>query len=227
VSEPVLYRWPSGAHVGRVVPKTKFYEHSNVTAKTRRKFIEEVQRITWTHKLAEPTVHLAAGEGVPEIQVFVVEAKDEDVSDGLLAAIDRAIPFPVVFEVAGQHGGDKRVRTVAAYKQLRRSRSPTITAHFCSRWYSAQAPRRPLPTSLDLAQLYERLLRPLLPVRTSDQESVAAAAERAAKARNVEHTLERLERRLRNEPQFNRKVELRHQVRELEARLAKFTTPTN
>lgn len=191
----------------------------------RQKFIDEIQRVTWTHKLAEPTIHLAGSDGVPEIQVFNIEAKAEDVSDGLLATIDKAIPFPVIFEVAGQHAGDQRVRTAAAYKQLRGSRTPTITEHFTSSWYGARAPRRPLPTALDLAQLYDRLLRPLLPVSTGEHEGVAAAAERVATARKVERELERLERRLRIEPQFNRKVELRRQVRELEARHAELQSP--
>lgn len=225
MSEPILYRWPSAAHFGRVVPKTKFYEHSNVTAKMRQKFVDEIQRITWAYKLAEPTVHLPAHDGVPEIQVFVVEAKDEDVSDGLLAAFDKAIPFPVIFEIASQHGGEERLRTVASYKQLRGSHTPTITEHFTSGWYAAQAPRRLLPTALDLAQLYERLLIPLLPMSAGEQESVAAAAERVATARKVERALGRLERRLRNEPQFNRKAELRRQTRELRARLTELTTP--
>lgn len=225
MSEPVLYRWPKAAHFGRVVPKTKFYEHGNVTATSRKKFIDEIQRITWTHKLAEPTVHLAARDDVPEIQVFVVEAKEADVSDGMLAAIDKAIPFPVIFEVSSQRHGDERVRTVAAFKQLLGSRTPTITEHFTSDWYAAQAPRRRLPTALDLAQLYERLLRPLLPVRTGEHESIVVAAGRVATARKVEAELERLERRLHNEPQFNRRVELRRQVRELETRLCKLTTP--
>lgn len=225
MSEPVLYRWPSAALFGRVVPKTKFYEHGNVTTKTRQKFIDEILRITWTHKLAEPTVHLVGGEGVPEIQVFLVEAKGEDVSDGLLAAIDKSIPFPVIFEVVTENDGDERVRTVAAYKRPRGSRTPTMTEYFTSCWYGVQAPRRPLPTSLDLAQLYERLLRPLLPVSTTEQEGVAAAADRVATARKADRELERLERRLRNEPQFNRKVELRRKLRELEAGLSKLTTP--
>lgn len=225
MSEPVLYLWPGAARFGRVVPKTKFYDHSNVTAKMRQKFIDEIHRITWTHKLAEPTVHLPARDGVAEIQVLVVEAKDENVSDGLLAAIDKAIPFPVIFEVTRQQDGVERVRTVAAHKHLRGSRTPTITEHFTSGWYTAQAPRRPLPTALDLAQLYERLLRPLLPVSALEEESVATAAERVATARKVERELERLERRLRNEPQFNRKIELRRQARELEARLSRLTNP--
>ena len=109
MAEPVLYRWPSNAAFGRTVPKTKFYDHGNFRPGLRQRFVEELQRITWTYKLAEDTIHLRGTTAVPEIQVFTVETKGDDASDDVLAAIDRSVHFPIIFEVSnGEH-----VRTVA------------------------------------------------------------------------------------------------------------------
>ncbi len=89
-----LFRWPAAAKFGRVVPKTKFYEHTTIAVTLREKFVAEVQRITWAYKLADDTIHLRGDDSVPEILVFTVEVKDDDVSDDVLTAIDRAVPSP-------------------------------------------------------------------------------------------------------------------------------------
>ena len=114
MAEPVLYQWPLVAKFGRVVPKTKFYEHGNVRTALLKKFVDDIQRITWAYKLADDTIRLRGTAAVPEIQVFTVETKGADVSDDVLTAIDKTVHFPIIFEVTG----DDRVRTVAAQKTL-------------------------------------------------------------------------------------------------------------
>ena len=100
----VLYRWPDSAKFGKTIPKTKFYEHASVSTAVRGRFVAEVDRITWAYKLAESTINLAGTTEVPEIQVFVIAAKAADVDNAVLAAIDKAIKQPVIFEVASARG---------------------------------------------------------------------------------------------------------------------------
>ncbi|WP_258048532.1 DUF4391 domain-containing protein [Mycobacterium kansasii] len=95
----VLYRWPAAAKFGRQVPKTKFYEHGAVSAALRDKFVNEIQRITWAYKLAESTINLVGDQQVPEIQVFQIDAKCDDVSEPVIAAIDKAVRTPIIFEI--------------------------------------------------------------------------------------------------------------------------------
>ena len=134
----VLYRWPSSAKFGRVVPKTKFYEHAHVSAALREKFVADVQRVTWAYKLADETIRMRGTEAVPEIQVFVVDAKDDGVADDVLAAIDKAVPFPIIFEIARGLASSSQVRTVAAYKQLGRG-NPKIARYLTSQWEPADS----------------------------------------------------------------------------------------
>ncbi|MCP4306932.1 MAG: DUF4391 domain-containing protein [bacterium] len=219
MSEPVLYRWPPAARFGRVVPKTKFYEHGTVSARVRQKFVAEVQRITWAYKLADETIHLRGHEAVPEIQVFVVDAKGDDVSDDVLAAIDRAVPLPIVFEINRDQGGQSQTRMVACHKQLGGPKSKR-SGYFSNHWLPAETKRSPLPSALDLASLYSGLLTPILPISVRAGERLSEATERVGQARKMEREIATLERRLRAEPQLNRKVELR---RELEGRVAALT----
>lgn len=222
--EAVLYRWPPNAAFGRSVPKTKFYEHGTVRTALREKFVDDIQRITWAYKLAEDTIRLRGTAKVPEIQVFTIETKSADVSDEVLAAIDKAVHFPIIFEVAGT----ERVRMAAAQKTLG-GKAPRIGTYFATDWQPADAARRPLPTALDLPSLYEALLASLLPVVARVGETVSEATDRLDRARKLQREIAALEKKLRGEPQLNRKIDLRRQLKERETALAELTdtAPSN
>src|SRR4051812_43217281 len=96
----VLYRWPAAAKLGRRVPKEKFYAAGAVSGTVRERFVSEVSQISWAYKLADSTINLPGTEEVPEIQVFQIAAKGEDVSESVLTAIDKSIPFPIIFEIS-------------------------------------------------------------------------------------------------------------------------------
>lgn len=220
MSEPVLYRWPPNAAFRRSVPKTKFYEHGNVRTALREKFVDDIRRITWAYKLAEDTIRLRGTTAVPEIQVFSVETKGEDVSDDVLTAIDKSVHFPIIFEIVS----NGRVRTVAAHKSLQ-GKSLIVGAYFRTEWQPADASRRPLPTALDLSSLYEAILAALLPIETRAGETVSEATDRLARARRLQREIAALEKKLRTEPQLNRKIALRGQIRERTAVLTELTDP--
>ena len=218
MSEVALYQWPANAAFGRAVPKTKFYEHGDVRTALREKFVGLVQRITWAYKLGDDTIRLRGTAAVPEIQVFKVETKGADVPNEVLAAIDRTVYFPIIFEVASRD----RVRMAAAQKTLD-GKTPRIATYFTTDWQSEDAPRRPLPTALDLPSLYEVLLASLLPAPARVGETVLEAAGRLDRARKVQREIAALEKTLRTEPQLNRKIELRKQLQERQVALTKLT----
>lgn len=212
-----LYRWPESARFGRSVPKSKFYEHGKVTAAVRGRFVSEVQKITWAYKLAEGTINLPGSAAVPEVQVFEIEAKGDDVSDVVLAAIDKAVKTPVIFEVMRPGV----VRVAAAHKANARP-----GAYFASPWLPVGSGRASLPAAINLPSLYAALLAPLLPIAAQVGEDVAAMAERVEATRKLERQIAALERKLRTEPQLNRKVELRRTLKTKHATLAGLTSTT-
>lgn len=210
-----LYRWPVAAKFGRVVPKNKFYEHGSISAALRGKFVAEVQRITWTYKLAENTINLRGSADVPEIQVFQIDAKGDDVSEPVLAAIDKTVQTPIIFEIAG---GDGRIRMTATHKQLG-SGAPKLGAYYATGWQPEHAERQPLPTAITLPALYTALLQPLSGVSARPGEELSEVSARLEAARKLERQIAALERKLRTEPQLNRKVELRRTLKIKQAEL--------
>lgn len=220
----VLYQWPSTAAIGKALTKTKLYERATVATAVRERFVAEVKSITWAYKLADLTLHLRGTPNVPEIQVFVVTAKEEDVSAEVLTAIDKAVRFPIVFEVVRGEGATATTRMVASAKQLR-SGEPRLRPYLSTNWQPIDRPRQPLPTALDLPSLYVELLRPLLPLDVRPGEDAVEATSRLTQVRKLEREVVALERRMRNEPQLNRKIELRRQLRDRTTALEALTNP--
>ena len=111
------------------------------------------------------TVNLPATKTVTEIQVFRVTLKGAELDRGVLMAIDRAIPFPLIFELIQ----GTRIKVAAAYKQSSRSQKSEgdssrwrIGNYFETDWQPEHTIRQPLPVALDMGSLYEQLLSPLV-----------------------------------------------------------------
>jgi len=223
---PALIDYPERGRLGRVVPKTRIYAASKPGRRLRDKIAQQVARIVWQYKLAPETLNLKASRAVPEIQVFTLALKadgmTEELPDDILRCIDRAIGFPLIFEltVSREDGAARdQVRVAASYKRPSEAEAGkwVMGDYFATDWLPADAPRAPLPVALDLARLYEEILRRLIPLPAREGESIEALAERQRQLAIKQRECRRLETRLHREKQFNRKIELNRQLRELEA----------
>lgn len=125
------------ARYGRVVPKNKFYEQG-VSPKVRGRFVSEVNRIRWAYKLAEETIQLSGNDSVPEIQVFEIETRCDDVSDDVLQALDTAVPYPVIIEISRRNRDQPQTRMTACYKDLGKTK-PNLSGYFTSGWIAEPA----------------------------------------------------------------------------------------
>ena len=214
----LLYRWPVAAKFGRTVPKTKFYKQGTVPGAVRDKFVSEVQRITWAYKLAQSTINLPGNADVPEIQVFQIDTKGDAVGDYALAAIDKAVKTPIIFEIVTGEGDEQRIRMAASHKQVGTA-TPKLSAYYTTDWQPQDTERQPLPTAISLPSLYAALLTPLTPVSARPGEELSDVAARLQAVRKLEREVASLERKLRAESQLNRKVELRRALKTKQAEL--------
>lgn len=208
-----LYRWPHRGRVDRNIPKERLYAEAGASARLKQHFVDDVQRIRWGYKIGEESVRLAPVEPISEFQVFEVELKGADLADAVLKAIDAAIPSPIIFELIRPTGEVQ----VAAARKKPGLRGPRLSAYFRGAWQSAEIKRRDLPPALNLQGLYEAILTSLLAVTGRPGEELSEAIDRMARATQLEREIGIMTRRLRTEPQLNRKIELR---RELKARQA-------
>lgn len=106
----------------------------------------------------------------------------------------------------------------ASHKQVRPA-TPKLSAYYTTDWQPRDAERQPLPTAISLPSLYTALLAPLTPVSARPGEELSDVAARLQAVRKLEREVATLERKLRAEPQLNRKVELRRALKTKQAEL--------
>lgn len=217
VSGQALFAWPKQAAVGRPLSKAKIYEHARPGAALRALFVAQVEQITWAYKLAPESLNLPAKPGVPEIEVFEIALKTPNLDSAVARCIDRAIPYPILFELS--FAG--RVQAMAAFKRPSEADAAqwVVSDYFASDWIPEATPRSPLPMALDLATLYEQLLRPLIPLRPRPAEGLREQIDRLATLRKTQAAERALAARMEREKQFNRKVELNAQLRTIRNQL--------
>ena len=119
----LLYRWPDAARLESMVPKSKIYEQRSLSTSVRDRFVAEVERITWAFKLAEATINLPGNEAIPEIQVFELQTKTDDISRVVLTAIDKTVRTPIVFEIVRGQAAERRIRPPPTKKSAPEHRS--------------------------------------------------------------------------------------------------------
>lgn len=219
----VLFDYPKKAAFGRVLPKNKIYEHGSVSSAVRQLFVRQVEQIVWQHKLAPETVNLKASKAVPEIQIFSITLKGDELKPGVLRCIDLAIPFPIIFELRF----DGKVKPVAAFKRPSEADASkwVISEYFDGDWAPGDTPRKPLPMVFDLETLYGHLLVPLMPYPARPGEDLQTRVDRMERICLKQRELDRCEVRLRKEKQFNRKVAINAELRDLKQELENLTRP--
>jgi len=214
-----LYAWPPQTAHGRVIPKSRIYGGAGATKALQAKFVAQVDRIEWTHVLRPDTLNLKAADGVEELAVIALSLRSGQVDPAVLAAIDKAIPRPVLFELA--HGGKRAMAAAWKRPSLAEAGKWVTSSPFIGPWQAVDAPRVPLPQALDIAALYIALLDPLLPPRRSPTEPVAERILRVEEADRVAREIARIEAGLAREKQFNRKVELNRNLNAARQSLSK------
>ncbi|GAO55765.1 DUF4391 domain-containing protein [Novosphingobium sp. MD-1] len=240
----IPYEWPRAAAFGRVIPKNKIYEHAGANTALKDLFVREVDQIVWSHKLAPETVNLTATKSVTEIQVFRITTRTPSLDHEVLRAIDKAIPFPLIFEVV--HAG--RVRLAAAYKRPSEADGTrwVVGDYFLGGWLPEGAPRTPLPVALNIGALYERLLEPLVagqtarlipsigqapqkPLTSGEADHSVSLEDRIAHAEAIKAQLrevERIKSRLVREKQFNKRVAINAELRVAKQEFERLTAGT-
>lgn len=209
----MLFKYPDQATFGRVVPKSKIYEHGRVSSALKKVFVDQVGKIVWKYKLSTDTINLPSRPAAPEIHVFEVVQKVASLKEDVLRCIDAAISFPIFFELLYED----QVQGKVAYKRPSETDSKkwVVDIYFETEWHPADVERTSLPVALDLDSLYDQMLRKQIKITARQDESIRDQVARCGEIRLKEREADKLQTRMNREKQYNRKVEMNGQLREL------------
>ena len=210
-----MFTYPKQAFFDQNLPKKKIYLHAKATSALQKRFVDQVEKITWLYKLAPETLNIAASKSVQEIQIFEIQLKEKELHEDILRAIDRTIRHPIAYQI---RMGDE-VRFAMPAKRLNEADpSKWVTGEYF--WAKCQSSEREypvLPISLDLEALYEAILRKHLVLEARSGESLLDHVARATKIKQRQREVSQMESRLLKTKQFNHKVELNQKLRHLKS----------
>lgn len=221
-----MFQFPASSEVNKAIPKSKFYAQGTVNSRTEALFVSQVAKITWLHKLAEETLNLSSRNNYTEIQVFRIELKPEieSLDHSVLSAMDKAIPFPLLFELRRE--ATEKVHQsmwVTAFKRPHETR-PTewVTESYQSSvWQNVDVcDLNDFPIATDIYTLYEKLLEPLLSTQKKPDETLVSQVQRLLMIETLQRKITQLKGKIHREKQYNRKIKLNRELKELKAQLA-------
>ncbi len=216
------WQFPAQAEFGSIIPKEKIYQQVTAGKALKDKFVEEVEQIRWAYKLATSTINLPGSDDVPELEIITITLKGEALADDVLAAIDKAIPLPLLFELKRQWIDGEQIRYAAAFKRRSEAdaRKWVCSEYLFSDWLdSDNVEAVPLLMATNLPELYQRMLATLLPITPREVETIEQTLTRLAEIKRKQKKLAQLKKKVASEKQFNRKVELNRQVKNLHQQL--------
>lgn len=206
---------PSSTFVGKVVPKEKFYSKCAVNTATKNLFVKYVEQIVWQNKLTAQTMAAEKGLLVNEIDVFEVKMKSFDCPRKLFEFIDQNLHHHNIFVLTY----DDKAKLFVNFKE--KEKDETFLESFETPWMPADEPAFNLSGS-NMDEIYESI------VCSAASDYVIASEVKQSKTSlkdyiiqnkqnaKIQAQIEKLEKKLANEKQFNRQVEIRAEIKRLE-----------
>lgn len=205
-----ILHFPVGTIVDSVVPKTKFYRFMEVNPRMKSHFVNDVESIRWLYKLSPDTLNVTATEDMKEIEVFVATLKEADCPTDLFTFIDTHMPRHLVFILLH----NDNCMLLINYKQWKDDTHTQFKMNqmFASPWVSTTS----LQLQIDgqsLPRIYDNFVAQISGIgehRAGSMEEIVALRQQIAKQQDE---LQKLEKRMRREPQVDIQMQLHQQVK--------------
>lgn len=213
-----MYGLPESTIVNRKIPKKKFYENLNVSPSLKRSFVEEIQAIYWSNKIAPSTVNIQEGSYVKELEVFTIELNGNTLNEAVLRQIDKEIPYHIVFFLESEG----KYQAWTSYKEATASGKNAfkVGPYYHTDWHEEND--LSLKTDgLDIDAVYENYVRQIAgdALHTEKQEGLKDSVERNNRRQELQKQIEKVQKKIRKEKQLNKQMQLNTELKKLKKEL--------
>jgi len=210
-----FFELPINTRVNRVIPKNTFDSYTNT--KQKKLFTDKISRITWTHKLSKKTTNLKSIH-IEEIQVFNVELKIFEPIPQLLIIIDKAIPYPIIFNI--HHEGKVYCSTSIKHEHPTNENNAIIDWTFATDWMELSQFRYNLNLKVSLDEVHKDFCIQLSRRDDMRKKSINQIVEFHKEKYALESEIDKLNLQISRSKIFKEKVELNLKVKEKEKSLS-------
>lgn len=192
---------PKECVVDKFIPKKIFYEKVNLSSSLKQEFVDKVDKIHWKYKISEDTLNISKTENVEEIEIFEITLKEKVDCKSIIKVITKNIPYIILFEIccndeiqyAIKHNDDIYFTNW----------NEKIDFNF---------------DGIDLNIVYENIIRSVANI-SEQNNNINEELEKSKRISEIQKEMEKLERKMKAEKQFNRKVELNLELNKIKKEL--------
>lgn len=214
-------KFPVSTKVGKPVPKNAFYKHLEVNAKIKQHFVDDVVGINWLYKFAPSTLNVEDGTKVHEIVIFSAGLKSKDCPDDVFLFIDQNMPRHVIFILEYE----SKYKILLNYKEWKDEKAGQfkIVKTFSTEWLTSDQINLSIEGQT-MDAIYEVMAGQVSGFGTTKSEDTKRLVELEALITKGKKDVEALQKKIRNERQLNRQMELNGEARSLKKQIAQWHT---
>ena len=188
---------PKKCLVNKFIPKKTFYEKLGISTSVKEDFVNTVDKIIWLYKISEDTLGITKTPEVEEIEIFEINLKEKKMPKNIIKAITRGIPYKILFVIKYNSDICYGVKVEDLYFS---EWNEEIEFNF---------------DGLNLKIVFENIVKTIIK-ETDNNMDFSVLIDNKSKKEELSKEIEQLKNKIRQEKQFNKKVELNHKLRELE-----------
>ena len=203
--------------LNKIMPKAKFVKLAELSTTVRNEFNNNVDRLRLANILRQDTTNIPKGKTVVEINVFEFQLKEKIVSDNLIKEIDSAIPNHIIFLFVCN---DVAQIAISYKENLTNSKRNKVIKIYKTDWVNIESLSLDV-NGLDLDAVYNNFITQISAgkIETNEEISIKDAVEKSVEKEKLQRKIEQLKNKINKEPQFNKQLELKKDLKILENNL--------
>lgn len=192
---------PKECIVDKFIPKKIFYEKVSLSSNLKQEFVDKVDKIYWKYKISEDTLNISKTENVEEIEIFELTLKEKVNCQSIIKVITRNIPYIILFEICYNDEVQYAIK------------------HNDDMYFTNWNEKIDFNLNgINLNVVYENIIRSVTNI-PEQNNNINEELEKSKRLKEIQKEMERLERKMKAEKQFNRKVELNLELNKIKKEL--------
>lgn len=190
---------------------------AELSTPVRAEFQNNVERLILANILRQETTNISKGKNVQEIDVFEFLLKEKQVSNNLIKEIDVAIPKYILFVFKCNNA----IQLAISYKEPSiNDNKYKVIKTYKTEWQKEENITLEI-TGLDLDAVYNSFITQIAngQVETDETTDIKSAVEKSINVEKLQKKIETLKSKIRKEPQFNKQLTMKNELKELQKTL--------
>jgi hypothetical protein len=210
--------FPKSTEFNKKIPKERFYKNIDASNKIKERFKKEIKNIYLKNKISKDTINIPGTKNVEEIFVFSIKLKDDsyfEKIENLLLLIDRAIPYPILYEF----NLEEETKYKIAYKEKNKVFDNDSVVDIYLTGEPDKKSEKTLLNSINLEILYGKIIRAIIGIRS--KKALRELIQVYKLKKSLELEISALEKKVKKEKQPDRQFELLNNIGSKKKELSK------